>query len=271
MTISSSNPFKTLARWGMDASGLSHWRYRYDEWKASRTGEAPPAVDEDGVAIPSPYLMYLIGQTTNWRFFLKNGEEALGAFAAAVERNGGDFRGAGRVLDLGCGCGRLARHLPKMTDAEIFGVDYNPRLVKWCRENLKGRFARNRLNPPLDFPPAHFDVVYLLSVFTHLKLETQNAWLAELARVVTPGGFALVTFHDEDHGGLDKVGLDADKLAAAGFHVHNQSSEGSNHLAAFQSRAYVREQMSGQFDVVEIVRSDENPLTQAIAVLRKPL
>lgn len=260
---------KKIARKVLAASGVTHWRYRYDEWRASQTDGDAPLVDDDGVALPSPYLMYLIGQTTDWKFFLKNGEAALRTFADAVDRNGGSFEAANRVLDLGCGCGRLARHLPKLTKAEIFGVDYNPRLIKWCKDNLQGKFSKNQLTPPLEFPDAHFDVVYLLSVFTHLKIETQNEWLAELERVIRPGGFALVTFHDEDHAGLKKVNLEKDALIEKRVHVHNDTSEGSNFLSTFQTRDAVREDFSKFFDVVEIINSDVNPLTQAIAVLKR--
>lgn len=260
---------KKIARKVLAATGVTHWRYRYDEWRASQTDNDAPLVDDDGVALPSAYLMYLIGQTTNWKFFLKNGEAALRTFAESVDRNGGNFKQTERILDLGCGCGRLTRHLPKLIDGEIFGVDYNARLVKWCKDNLQGNFSQNKLTPPLNFPSEHFDVVYLLSVFTHLKIDTQNEWLAELERVVRPGGFALVTFHDEDHSGLEKVNLDRETLLEKHVHVHNDSSEGSNFLSTFQTRDAVRDQFGKYFDVVEIINSDANPLTQAIAVLRR--
>ncbi|MEO0983635.1 MAG: class I SAM-dependent methyltransferase [Pseudomonadota bacterium] len=260
---------RDAARGVLKATGLAHWRYRYHEWAQSRTDDPPPEVDENGLPIPSAYLMYLIGGTTNWRFFLKSGEEAVNTFADAVERAGGDFRGASRILDLGCGCGRLARHIPKRSGATLYGVDYNPRLVRWCAKNLPGVYARNRLQPPLDFPGARFDVAYLLSVFTHLRIDTQNAWLAELARVIRPGGFALVTFHDESHDRLSWVDITPERLVEEGAIVCNDASEGSNLISTFQSRAQAEAQFSAHFDVAEIIDSQATPIKQAIAVLKR--
>src|SRR5690606_10614422 len=164
--------------------------------------------------------------------------------------------------------GRLARHLPAMTTAEIHGADYNPRLVRWCASNLQGHFVRNRLNPPLPYPDAHFDIVYLMSVFTHLREETQRQWLAELRRVTRPGGVALVTFHDEDHTTVsDEV---REGLAAKSFHVVNDHVQGSNLMAAFQTRQHARRTFGEQFDVVRIVSSRETHAQQAVAILRRP-
>lgn len=259
---------RRAARRTIEGIGGRHWLNRYNEWRASRTDDPPPATDADGVPIPSPYLMHLIGGTSNWRFFLENGEASLRAFADAAHRHGGGFKKAERILDFGCGCGRLARHLPKLTDAAIFGVDYNPRLVKWCEANLRGTFQRNRLTPPLPFKDDYFDVLYALSVFTHLRRDTQERWLRELSRVLKPGAIALVTFHDEDHARLDAGGLTRDSLIEKEFHVHYDASEGSNFISTFQSREFTRRQFGAVFDVLEIIPSPENPVRQAIAVLK---
>ena len=102
--------------------------------------------------------MYQVVSHTDWRYFLQSGEESMRIFADAVDRNGGAFRDVDRILDLGCGCGRIARHAEKFTSGALFGVDYNPRLVRWCMKNLKSAYSVNRLDPPLEFPAAHFDV-----------------------------------------------------------------------------------------------------------------
>jgi SAM-dependent methyltransferase len=48
----------------------------------------------------------------------------------------------------------------------------------------------------LPFPDGHFGLVYAGSIFTHLG-ELHVAWLAELVRVLAPGGFLYITLHDE--------------------------------------------------------------------------
>lgn len=260
---------QTLLRGPATLLGLRPLYHRYLEWRIAARAEQPPKVDADGVPIPSTYLITLVIGRPDWRDFLA-GESALRLFDAAAGRNGLPFRSARRVLDLGCGCGRLARHLPKLTGAEIYGADYNPRLAGWCARNLKGAFVVNGSLPPLPFPDGHFDLVYLNSVFTHQRLATQNAWLGELRRVLRPGGLALVTFHDEDHAAVPAIGLAPSDVVARGFFVHNDRAEGSNYMATFQSRDFTSMQCAALFDVAEITSSDRTGLSQALAVLRRP-
>ncbi|MCP6725914.1 class I SAM-dependent methyltransferase, partial [Klebsiella pneumoniae] len=82
----------------------------------------------------------------------------------------------GSVLDFGCGCGRVTRWWADFEGA-VAGSDVNAEAVAWCRENLGfASFEQNALAPPLDFDDASFDLVYALSVFTHLTEELQLAW-----------------------------------------------------------------------------------------------
>ena len=252
--------------------------FRFHEWWLSRKNEKArlreddtpwPQADENGLAIPSAYLMVLVAGHSDWRSFLSSGEEQLNVIAYLVERNGGTFRNAARILDLGCGCGRLSRHAQKISNAELVGVDYNPRLVNWCAENLPGTFAQNQVTPPLNFPDEHFDAIWLLSVFTHLRFETQNEWLQELARIVKPGGTVVITFHDEHHPGMDLIGMAAETLIEKQTHIHNDQAEGSNFISTFQTQDYTRKQFSEWFDVAEMVPSQQTALVQAAAVLRR--
>ncbi|MBS1949088.1 MAG: class I SAM-dependent methyltransferase [Bacteroidetes bacterium] len=65
------------------------------------------------------------------------------------------------ILDWGCGPGRTIRHVPKLLpDAIIYGTDYNPKYVSWCRSNIPGvRFSLNSIVPPLNFESLFFDLV----------------------------------------------------------------------------------------------------------------
>ncbi|MEM9168439.1 MAG: class I SAM-dependent methyltransferase [Pseudomonadota bacterium] len=268
--VEATGDIKAFARRALEATGVGHWLYRIHEWNRSRGGERAPAADDNGLAIPPAYLLQLVSASVDWRFFLASGEKTARYFAEIVDAAGGDFAASARVLDFGCGCGRVTRHLPALTKAEIFGVDYNPRLVRWCADNLPGTFSQNRLQPPLSFDDAAFDVVYLVSVFTHLKIATQNEWLDEFARIVKPGGFVIVTFHDEDHPGLSQVTLTREALLSAGAVALNDKSEGANHCATFQTRAFLADQVGDRFEVVQISSSLDSPPGQATALLRRP-
>jgi len=83
------------------------------------------------------------------------------------------------------------------SNTQLFGTDINRALVRWCARNIPfGTFAQNGLAPPLRYPDESFDLIYGISVFTHLPDEMQLPWLAELKRVLKPGGVLYVTLHD---------------------------------------------------------------------------
>jgi len=74
-------------------------------------------------------------------------------------------------------------------------VDVDRRQIAWAARHLPGRFEAIPLAPPTAFAPASFDVIFSISVFTHLDEPMQEAWLAELARLLRPGGLLLATTH----------------------------------------------------------------------------
>ncbi|HUP59014.1 MAG TPA: class I SAM-dependent methyltransferase [Thermoanaerobaculia bacterium] len=106
-----------------------------------------------------------------------------------------EIENAGRVLDFGCGCGRTLRHF---SPAPIEGCDVDAPAIAWMQRSAGAeRFAANRFDPPLPWHDATFDLVYSVSIFTHLDETSQRDWLREIARVVKPGGSALLTVQSE--------------------------------------------------------------------------
>ena len=105
------------------------------------------------------------------------------------------------LLDWGCGHGRVTCHfIAGWPQSRVFGSDIDAENVAWCRAHLDAeRFSVAPLWPPSGFADAAFDAVIGVSVVTHLTAEAQIAWLAELARLLRPGGIALLTFQDEAH------------------------------------------------------------------------
>jgi len=102
----------------------------------------------------------------------------------------------GTILDFGCGCGRALRWFAQaLPDAALHGVDVRRASVEWCAANLPGAYACTGTMPPLPFADASFDLVYALSVFSHLNLAQQHAWMRELLRVTRPTGLVLASTH----------------------------------------------------------------------------
>ena len=98
------------------------------------------------------------------------------------------------VLDFGCGCGRLTRHLINKGYSRITGIDIDPVNVHWSQANLHGaEFYLVSTDIPTQFPNSCVDLIIGHSVFTHLTEVDQFLWLSELNRLLKPGGQALVT------------------------------------------------------------------------------
>ena len=101
-----------------------------------------------------------------------------------------------RVLDFGSGAGRTLRHFAADAEsAEFWGCDIDDRSVAWLQEKLCPPFHawRSAHNPPLGLEHESFDLIYAVSVFTHLSYNS-TAWLLELHRMLKPGGLLIATF-----------------------------------------------------------------------------
>jgi SAM-dependent methyltransferase len=134
-----------------------------------------------------------------------------------------------RVLDVGCGVGRMAVPLMGyLSDRGTYdGFDVVSREVEWCEREITPRrpsfrfrlvdVHNARYNPtgtvaPAEFewpyPDASFDLVLASSVFTHLRPDAADRYLGEAARVLRPGGALFATYFllDELTRGLAAAG-----------------------------------------------------------------
>jgi ubiquinone/menaquinone biosynthesis C-methylase UbiE len=105
-----------------------------------------------------------------------------------------------RVLDLGCSNGRVLRWFEDWAvQGEAWGVDINANMVLWAQANLSPpfHFLVSTTEAHLPFEGRYFNVVFCNSLFTHID-DQFTAWIQELRRVTTLGGFLYITIHDED-------------------------------------------------------------------------
>lgn len=121
-----------------------------------------------------------------------------------------------RVLDIGCGIGRMALPLTGYLEASgrYDGIDIVPQGIKWCKDNISPQFANfhfeladvynKEYNPKgtssaaeyhLPYVKDTFDFCFLTSVFTHMVFEDMENYLKEISRVLKPGGRCLLTYY----------------------------------------------------------------------------
>jgi SAM-dependent methyltransferase len=149
--------------------------------------------------MPAAHLRELVAGSPDPAWFIEGGRRAAESIGMLLGRHGIDVSATGALLDFGCGCGRVVRHWRGLR-GRVHGSDLNPRLVSWARRHLPfASFDVNGLAPPLRAADSAFDVVYALSVFTHLPEDLQRPWLDELRRVTAAGGHLVVSFHGESY------------------------------------------------------------------------
>jgi SAM-dependent methyltransferase len=132
-----------------------------------------------------------------------------------------------RVLDIGCGTGRMARPLSRyLTAGSYDGIDIVAPSIAWCQKtyarhcpNEHFRFhaldAYNRSYNPagkyraaeyrFPFADSSVDFTFLTSVFTHMLPEDMEQYVREIVRMLKPGGRCLITYFLLDPGVLQRM------------------------------------------------------------------
>jgi ubiquinone/menaquinone biosynthesis C-methylase UbiE len=156
--------------------------------------------------------------------FEQIGQEYLGHFKEL-----GGLQPKSRVLDIGCGIGRMAIPLMDYLEEEgsYAGFDVGKEMIGWCKRHITRRrpdfeftwapVYNRKYNPfgsisgaefRFPYPDSSFDFTFATSLFTHLVQDDAQHYLAETSRVLRPGGTCLLTFF--------LIGADAEREMEAG-------------------------------------------------------
>lgn len=225
--------------------------------------------------------------------FIRAGKRRADSLIETVSALGRSFDDFDHVVDFGCGCGRTFGHLYGRYACKLYGCDVDQEAISWMKRSYpRAHFEANRFAPPLPFETGKFDLVFSVSVFTHLDEMKQFEWLAELNRVLKVGGIALLTVHgnhalEQFLSGRMQIGpvmtqaLRAQPpLDEAGFiyqeypgfsanpeEYGRQGIEGSYGLA-FHSKRYINTKWARFFEVMDVMEGAPE-LPQDLVILRK--
>lgn len=145
--------------------------------------------------LPPPSLRYRVGGRPEVDKFLAVGKQLSADIDDSLKKIGRNLDSFENVLDFGCGC---ARTLIWFSDRKpnFFGTDIDSESIAWSKKHLNfATFSVNNALPPLEYSDGQFDLIYAISVFTHLNEEYQFRWMSELRRVLRQNGILIATFH----------------------------------------------------------------------------
>ena len=233
---------------------------------------------DTGVPVPPAALMERVAGSSNPRLFTVSGLTPFTEFFVALSRHC-DLSSVHRLLDWGCGCGRVSMHflhfLSGAGSPEFYGCDIDGEAITWCAEHFRsGKFTRIEPWPPTPYEDATFDVAVGNSVFTHLQRDAQTAWLAEMKRIIAPGGLFLASTHGEfaayftfrdkaDYALRNGISDDMpdsrlDGIAPDGYY-----------RAVFQTRAYTEREWSKHFEILEYIERGMGHFQDLVVMRRR--
>ena len=201
------DPYRQLlVRHHRRSHGLSRMARRYLPFWWRRALLTPYLLAQDGLdlilgrrgeLVPPRYLDF----AGNWRF-IQAGQQHLKYFKELC-----GLQPHHRVLDVGCGIGRMAVALSGyLTTGSYAGFDVAPSGIRWCQRHITPRFPQfhfqiadiynKQYNPRcglqardyhFPFSDEEFDIVILISVFTHMLPPDVEHYISEISRVLRPG------------------------------------------------------------------------------------
>jgi SAM-dependent methyltransferase len=191
----------------------------------------------------------------------------IGEIEASILRHAG-LREGTRLVDLGCGSGRLAHVLGESTRIEYLGIDIVQSLLDYAAEKSPPgyRFVLHReLSIPAE--PGTADMVCAFSVFTHLLHEESYIYLESMANVLSPGGVVVFSFVEHSDSSMH-------------WHLFEHAVAGRRGSARVPLNMFIERNTIRawcqhlSFEVVDLIEGTHAPyggpaLGQSVAILRK--
>lgn len=143
------------------------------------------------------------------RDYLADGWRTLSELMVLLEAVDQPLLKTARVLEFASGHGRFTRHLVKAIGAERVAVsDVVPSAVDFsCSTFGVDGFPSASVPEKVEWP-ARYELVFVLSLFSHLPRSTWSRWLKVLYEAVAPGGLLVFSTHGIKAAKFDDVTLD---------------------------------------------------------------
>lgn len=224
-----------------------------------------------GLPLPPPYMLYESFRM-DYRRYWESGKETAGWIKSQTT----PFlppRQALKVLDWGCGPVRVLRHMPEIfgSESSYFGTDYNHETVNWCNHALEGiSISDCPFLPPTQYEDFTFDLIYGISVFTHLPENAHYQWREELFRIAKPGAILLLTTQGQAF--TEKLTQEEKRLFMDNtLLVRGKTREGHRTFSAFHPEAWARTFFEAHFEILRHIKGNKElwGISQDTWILRR--
>ena len=250
---------------------LADWlRFYFQRYKNQKRNAAFKKNNPD-VILPPDYLIYESFQIDYTKYYTQSINTAKWVadyFSKYIHLKNK------KILDWGCGPGRVIRHLPTAigNECEYYGTDYNKKTIDWCSINLPGiNFNCNSLEAKLPYEDNFFDAIYGISIFTHLSEELHYDWYTELHRILKPNGILFLTTQGDNFKSKlipsEVIRYDNNELI-----VRGKVKEGHRMFSAFQPTEFMKKLFNNVEILehyVEPVNQQENWIPQDVWIIKK--
>lgn len=132
------------------------------------------------------------------RDYLADGWRTLSELMLVMDKLDQPLPRVSSFLEFASGYGRFTRHLVKVLPGRVACSDVMPGSMEFAREQFGVEAFYSSFEPEAIAFPRRYEVVFVLSLLTHLPIEVWGRWLKVLAGAVEPGGVLIFTMHNED-------------------------------------------------------------------------
>jgi SAM-dependent methyltransferase len=241
--------------------------------------EARVALDVSPIPVPEDREGYF--GPRHFEYWL-SGLETHELTLAICDRHGVE---RGSFVDFGAASGRVIRHMAAYETFEtLWALDINWRHIMWMHRHLPAsiRAIHTSSIPHLPLEDGSVDCLQAMSVFSHIEA-FETAWLAEIRRILKPGGIAILSVVTEEQvNAMDATwpmyapltshhrwsGDFTERLAKQGKIVLRWHADRSYSSNVIYDTTYLHSAWGRLFDILEHRR--QFPLYQDLLVLRKP-
>jgi SAM-dependent methyltransferase len=164
------------------------------------------------------------------------------------------------ILDWGCGVSRILQPMSTIVgdQTKLFGCDINPEMILFDQKSYEHiNYSVINYVPPTAFSSRFFDLVYGLSVFTHIESSLQESWVREIHRILRSDGVFLFTTHGHRYY-AQLTPQEKQILIKNGMYTRNYAQKGHRMMTTYHVKDHFAQMLQPFFKVMEFYEGASN-------------